>query len=69
MAAKEFRQKMLVSKKTERIIFAATPELKAAIEAVAKDQCISTSAVITNAVISELAKHEDVLETRTEKKA
>lgn len=31
MAAKGFRQKMFASKKTERIIFTATPELKAAI--------------------------------------
>lgn len=69
MADKEFRQKMLANKKTERIIFAATPELKAAIEAVAKDQCISASAVITNAIISELAKQEEILEIQTEKKA
>lgn len=64
MAEKELRQKMLGSKKTERIIFAATPELKAAIEAVAKDQCVSASAFITSAVIAELAKHEDIVENQ-----
>lgn len=52
---------MLASKKTERIIFDATPELKTAIEAVAKDRCISVFAVITKSVISELTKHEGVM--------
>jgi hypothetical protein len=52
---------MLASKKTERIIFAATLEMKAAIEAIAKDQCIIVFAVITNSVIFELVKHENVM--------
>lgn len=69
MAAREFRQKLLGNKKTERIIFAATPELKATIEAAAKDQCVTASSFITSAVISALAKCEDVVVSKEEESA
>lgn len=62
MGDNELRKRLLQSKKTERIIFAATPELKQALETVAKEQCISVSALITQAVVNELAKNKDLLE-------
>ena len=62
MDDRELRQQLLGSKKTERIIFAATPELKAALEAVAKDRCVSVSALITQAVLNELAEDKDLIE-------
>lgn len=62
MEDKELRKQLLGSKKTERIIFAATPELKAALETVADDKCVSVSALITQAVVNELAKSKDLLE-------
>lgn len=68
MAAKKFHQKMFSSKKTERIIFATTPKLKSAIEAVAKDQCISTSAFITETIVEGLAKYQNVVDSSNEEK-
>lgn len=62
MGDNELRKRLCQAKKTERIIFAATPELKQALEAVAKEQCISVSALITQAVVNELAKNKDLLE-------
>lgn len=62
MEDKELRKQLLGGKKTERIIFAATPELKAALETVADDKCVSVSALITQAVVNELAKSKDLLE-------
>lgn len=62
MGDNELRKRLLQSKKTERIIFAATPELKQALETVAKEQCVSVSALITQAVVNELAKNKDLLE-------
>lgn len=62
MGDNELRKRLLQSKKTERIIFAATPELKQALGTVAKEQCISVSALITQAVVNELAKNKDLLE-------
>lgn len=55
----EFRKTMLGGKKTERIIFAATPELKKAIEEAAAEQCISASAYISQAVVSKLSERPD----------
>ena len=62
MEDKELRKQLLGSKKTERIIFAATPELKAALETVAGDRCVSVSALITTAVLNELAAEKELLE-------
>ena len=57
----EFRKRLLSTKKTERIIFAATPELKTALETVAADKCISVSALITQSVVSELTENKDLV--------
>lgn len=42
------RQSLLNGKKTERIIFAVTPELKRAVTSMAKEECVSTSAFISS---------------------
>ena len=62
MEDNELRKRLLQAKKTERIIFAATPELKAALETVAKEKCISVSALITQAVVNELGENKDLIE-------
>lgn len=41
------RKAMLNGRKTERIIFAVTPELKKAVTKAAEDKCVSVSACIT----------------------
>ncbi|MDD5806848.1 MAG: hypothetical protein PUD02_05915 [Eggerthellales bacterium] len=62
MSDNELRKRLLQAKKTERIIFAATPELKQALEVVAQERCVSVSALITQAVLNELSKNRDLLE-------
>ena len=57
----ELRKHLLGSKKTERIIFAATPETKAALEAMAKEQCVSVSALITKLVVDEALRNADIV--------
>jgi hypothetical protein len=57
----ELRRHLLGSKKTERIIFAATPETKTALETMAKDRCVSVSALITGLVIDEALRHPDLI--------
>lgn len=47
MDENELRKHVLGAKKTERIIFAATPELKEALEMVAQEKCVSLSALLT----------------------
>ena len=58
----ELRKHLLGSKKTERIIFAATPETKAALEAMAKDRCVSVSALITSLVVDEALRNPELVE-------
>ena len=57
----ELRKHLLGSKKTERIIFAATPETKAALEAIAKDKCVSVSALITSLGGDEALRHPELV--------
>lgn len=42
------KQSLLNGKKTERIIFAVTPELKRAVTSMAREECMSTSAFISS---------------------
>ena len=58
----ELRKHLLGSKKTERIIFAATPETKAALETMARERCISVSALITSLVVDEAIRDSEVVE-------
>lgn len=55
----DLRKVLLNGKKSERIIFAVTPELKEAVAKAAEDKCVSISSYITamlaDAVISEEA--------------
>ena len=62
MQEKQLRQKLLGGRKTERVIFAVTPETKAALETIAKDQCVSVSALITSLIVDDAIKHKDLFE-------
>ena len=52
------RKVMLNGRKTERIIFAVTPELKKAIAKVAEDKCVSVSAYITALLADDVIARE-----------
>lgn len=55
----KLRKHLLKNNKTERIIFASTPEMKAALEELAEERCISVSALLTDLAVAELiANHE-----------
>lgn len=50
------KQELLNGKKSERIIFAVTPELKAAVTELAKHDCKTTSAFITALLADEVLR-------------
>lgn len=58
----ELRKKVLSGKKTDRIIFAVTPEMKSAIETVAQEKCVSVSALLTSLSLAEIIKNKDLFE-------
>ena len=61
MDEKKARKYLLRNNKTERIIFAATPELKAALESLAEDRCISMSALLTELAVDELVDNRELI--------
>ena len=54
----ELKQTLLNGKKTERIIFAVTPDLKQAVMAMAKQDCVSVSAFIASILAEEAVRRE-----------
>lgn len=54
------KKALLVGKKSERIIFAVTPEMKEAVAKLAAESCMTVSAYITSLLI------EDALDRREE---
>lgn len=54
----ELKQTLLNGKKTERIIFAVTPDLKQAVMAMAKQDCVSASAFIALILAEEAVRRE-----------
>ena len=61
MESNELRKYLLSGKKTERVIFAVTPETKEALEAIASDLCITVSALLTSLVVDEAQKHSELV--------
>lgn len=66
MDEQELRKHVLGAKKTERIIFAATPEMKEALEAIAQERCVSLSALLTSLAVDEVLANKELLDGRTE---
>lgn len=54
---RDLRKSLLNAKKTERIIFAVSPELKEAAAARAEDCCVSTSAYICSLIADDVVAH------------
>lgn len=48
MAENDLRKTLLNGKKSDRIIFAVTPELKTAISTLAEERCTTVSALLTS---------------------
>ena len=61
MESNELRKYLLSGKKTERVIFAVTPETKEALEVIASDLCITVSALLTSLVVDEAQKHAEII--------
>ena len=55
------RKAILNGKKSERIIFAVTPEMKGAIGKVAEEKCQSVSAYITDVLAKDILDNKDVV--------
>ena len=55
------RKAMLNGKKSERIIFAVTPEMKRAIGVMAEENCQSVSAYITEVLVRDILVNKDVM--------
>lgn len=64
MDDQELRKRVLGAKKTERIIFAATPELKEALETIAREKCVSMSALITSLAVDEVLANKELFDGR-----
>ena len=47
MDENELRKRVLVGKKTKRLVFAVTPEMKAAMERISEEKGTSVSAMLT----------------------
>lgn len=62
MDEQELRKHVLGAKKTERIIFAATPEMKEALETIAQEKCVSLSALLTSLAVEEVLDNKELLD-------
>lgn len=64
MSEQELRKHILGAKKTERIIFAATPELKGALEAIVQEKCVSLSTLITSLAADEIIENKELFDDK-----
>ena len=61
MDERDLRRHLLGDKKTERIIFATTPELKEAVAFMSEERCMTISAYITSLIVDDVLAHKGVL--------
>lgn len=62
MDEKELRKEILIGKKTTRLVFAVSPEMKAAMEAIAKRKNTSVSSMLTQLTTDEILANKDLLD-------
>lgn len=60
MDENELRKHVLVGKKTERLVFAVTPEMKAAMERIAEEKGTSVSAMLTQLATDEVLANKEM---------
>lgn len=62
MNEQELKKHVLGTRKTERIIFAATPEMKRALETVAREECASLSALLTSLALDKVLEYKELFD-------
>ena len=62
MDESELRKKVLAGKKTERVVFAASEEMKASLEIIAEEKCMSLSALMTSLAMEEILANKELFE-------
>lgn len=60
MDENELRKYVLVGKKTERLVFAVTPEMKSAMERIAEEKGTSVSAMLTQLATDEVLANKEI---------
>ena len=55
------KKSLLVGKKSERIIFAVTPEMKEAVSALAEENCMTVSGYITSLIVGDALENKESL--------
>lgn len=65
MGDQELRKYVLGAKKTERVIFAATPEMKEALEIIAAEKCTTVSALLTSLAVDEVLANKELFDGRS----
>lgn len=60
MDENELRKYVLVGKKTERLVFAVTPEMKSAMERIAEEKGTSVSAMLTQLATDEVLANKEM---------
>jgi hypothetical protein len=65
MDDQELRKYVLGAKKTERVIFAATPEMKEALEIIASEKCTTVSALLTSLAVDEVLANKELFDERS----
>ena len=61
MNENELKKALLNGKKSERIIFAVTPEMKQAVGKLAEEKCTNVSALLVSLLADELLENQDAL--------
>ena len=62
MNESELRKQILVGKKTEWLVFAVSPEMKAAMELIAEKKSTSVSAMLTQLATDEVLANKSLFE-------
>ena len=60
MDENELRKRVLVGKKTKRLVFAVTPEMKAAMERISEEKGTSVSAMLTQLATDEVLANKEM---------
>lgn len=56
------RKLVLSGRKTQRVVFAASDEMKAALERIAREKCVSLSALMTELATREILDNANLFE-------
>lgn len=60
MDENELKKHVLAGKKTDRVVFAASEEMKSALELIAEEKCVSVSALMTQLATDEILANKSL---------